>query len=66
MLDEITGGSFNRENGICGVDLIEAHGKWPAEDENAEETLKGMSFKVTSGKVLAVIGHVGSGKVGLK
>ena len=37
--------------------------KWPSAPKSEENTLAEVSFTIRPGQVLAVVGHVGSGKV---
>ena len=68
MLDEVANPSISNpkrpEPKQCGVDLNGVTVKWPAADEQEDDTLKEISFRVQPNQVLAVVGHVGSGKVG--
>ena len=68
MLDEIADSSKNKirpQPDQCGVDSTDVTVKWPSADEQEDDTLKNISFKVKPRQVLAVVGHVGSGKVSL-
>lgn len=47
----------------CLVELNHVTAKWPAADEKEDNTLTDISFVVRPGQTLAVIGHVGAGKV---
>ena len=47
----------------CSIDLKQVTVKWPAAAETEDNTLTDVSFQVKPGKVLAVVGQVGSGKV---
>jgi len=47
----------------CSIDLKKVTVKWPAAAETEDNTLTDVSFQVKPGKVLAVMGQVGSGKV---
>lgn len=66
LLDEVSDSSvpYKRpQSDECGVDLTEVTVKWPIADEQEGNTLKNISFGVKPGQVLAIVGHVGSGKV---
>ena len=65
MLDEIAGRVCEKrpERNQCEINLSGVTVKWPASDEQEEDTLKDISFRVKPGQVLAIVGHVGSGKV---
>jgi len=66
LLDEIAERSNDQkrpEPEECGVEFDRIRVKWPTADENDDQTLKDISFRVKPGQVLAVVGHVGSGKV---
>jgi len=45
------------------IDLKQVTVKWPAAAEKEDNTLTDVSLRVKPGKVLAVVGQVGSGKV---
>lgn len=47
----------------CIVEVNQLTVKWPAAGEKDDDTLTDISFNVRPGKVLAVVGQVGSGKV---
>ena len=68
MLDEIADDNLNQqrpEPEQCEVNFIGVGVKWPATDDQIDDTLKRISFKINSGEALAIVGHVGSGKVSL-
>ena len=68
MLDEMSDVSLTNggsEPDQCGVDFIGVSAKWQASEEKDDDTLKEVSFRVKPRQVLAVVGHVGSGKVSL-
>ena len=68
MLDEMSDVSLTNggsEPDQCGVEFTGVSVKWPAAEDQVEDTLIDISFGVSPGQVLAVVGHVGSGKVGL-
>jgi len=47
----------------CKIDCQNVTVKWPAAAETEDNTLTDVSFSVSPGQVLAVVGQVGSGKV---
>jgi len=49
----------------CGVVLENVTVKWPASADEEENTLTDVSLRVGPGQTLAVVGHVGAGKVNL-
>jgi ABC-type multidrug transport system fused ATPase/permease subunit len=72
LLDNIDHGSCStffhdrqrRPNDDCcsiSIDCITA--KWPSANENENNTLSDITITVDSGQLLAIVGHVGSGKV---
>ncbi len=50
----------------CKIDCQNVTVKWPAAAETEDNTLTDVSFSVSPGQVLAVVGQVGSGKVILR
>ena len=47
----------------CSIIFDRVTVKWPAAGEQEDNTLTDISFTVQPGQILAVVGHVGSGKV---
>ena len=67
-LDEIPTHAISQKHSEpdqCGVEFTGVSVKWPAAEDQVEDTLIDISFGVSPGQVLAVVGHVGSGKVSL-
>lgn len=66
LLDEIEKSSTKQPRppiSECIVELNQLTVKWPAAGEKDDDTLTDISFTTRPGKVLAVVGQVGSGKV---
>ncbi|XP_059437206.1 ABC transporter C family member 4 [Corylus avellana] len=63
---ELTEDSVEREEGCDGGVVVEVKdGMFSWDDENGEEALKNINFKINKGELTAIVGTVGSGKSSL-